>query len=135
MWILSEISESIFFFKPIEQHRLWCLKTFKMALQKKFFDFIFQKTLEISSSRLYTNLCQFSYWQLKGIGQGGVPKWPKGADCKSVASCFSGSNPLSSTTILFDAIILLTKPYDCCSIKRQLYTIGRSTQVAKGGRL
>ena len=28
---------------------------------------------------------------------GGVPEWPKGADCKSVASCFDGSNPSSST--------------------------------------
>ena len=24
---------------------------------------------------------------------GWVPEWPKGADCKSVASCFGGSNP------------------------------------------
>ena len=24
---------------------------------------------------------------------GGIPEWPKGADCKSVASCFGGSNP------------------------------------------
>ena len=29
---------------------------------------------------------------------GGVPEWPKGADCKSVASRFDGSNPSSSTT-------------------------------------
>jgi hypothetical protein len=28
---------------------------------------------------------------------GGVPKWPKGADCKSVVSDFGGSNPPSST--------------------------------------
>ena len=26
---------------------------------------------------------------------GGVPEWPKGADCKSVGTAFSGSNPLS----------------------------------------
>ena len=26
---------------------------------------------------------------------GWVPEWPKGADCKSVASCFGGSNPPS----------------------------------------
>ena len=30
---------------------------------------------------------------------GGVPEWLKGADCKSVASRFDGSNP-SPTTIL-----------------------------------
>src|SRR5690554_3802469 len=55
---------------------------------------------------------------------GGVPKWPKGADCKSVASCFSGSNPLSSTILPNEKYeqMLLTKPYDCCTIKRQLYT-------------
>ena len=28
---------------------------------------------------------------------GGVPEWPKGADCKSVAIRFDGSNPSSST--------------------------------------
>jgi hypothetical protein len=28
---------------------------------------------------------------------GGVPEWPKGADCKSVASSFDGSNPSSPT--------------------------------------
>ena len=28
---------------------------------------------------------------------GGIPEWPKGADCKSVASRFDGSNPSSST--------------------------------------
>lgn len=28
---------------------------------------------------------------------GGFPKRSKGTDCKSVASCFSGSNPLSAT--------------------------------------
>ena len=29
--------------------------------------------------------------------RGGVPEWPKGADCKSVGTAFSGSNPLSPT--------------------------------------
>ena len=28
---------------------------------------------------------------------GGVPEWPKGADCKSVVSDFGGSNPPSPT--------------------------------------
>ena len=32
------------------------------------------------------------------ISYGGVPEWPKGADCKSVAFRFGGSNPPSSTT-------------------------------------
>lgn len=31
------------------------------------------------------------------ISYGGVPEWPKGADCKSVASSFDGSNPSSPT--------------------------------------
>ena len=29
---------------------------------------------------------------------GGIPKRPKGADCKSVVTDFDGSNPSSSTT-------------------------------------
>jgi hypothetical protein len=28
---------------------------------------------------------------------GGIPEWPKGADCKSVGSAFDGSNPSPST--------------------------------------
>ena len=28
---------------------------------------------------------------------GGVPKWPKGTDCKSASFAFGGSNPPSST--------------------------------------
>ena len=32
-----------------------------------------------------------------GAGYGGVPEWPKGADCKSVVSDFDGSNPSPST--------------------------------------
>ena len=30
---------------------------------------------------------------------GGIPEWPKGADCKSVVSDFGGSNPPSPTII------------------------------------
>ena len=33
---------------------------------------------------------------------GEVPEWPKGADCKSVALRFGGSNPPLPTTTLFD---------------------------------
>ena len=31
------------------------------------------------------------------ISDGGIPEWPKGADCKSVVSDFGGSNPPSPT--------------------------------------
>ena len=30
---------------------------------------------------------------------GGIPEWPKGADCKSVAFRFDGSNPSSPTKL------------------------------------
>ena len=30
---------------------------------------------------------------LKFINKGSVPEWLKGADCKSVALCYVGSNP------------------------------------------
>ena len=39
-----------------------------------------------------------SVYQLQ-IKYGRIPEWPKGADCKSVASCFDGSNPSSPTKI------------------------------------
>ncbi len=38
---------------------------------------------------------------LGSIIYGGVPKWPKGADCKSVGKAFEGSNPSPSTIRLF----------------------------------
>ena len=31
--------------------------------------------------------------------KGGVPEWPKGADCKSAGSAFGGSNPPPSTIL------------------------------------
>ena len=31
------------------------------------------------------------------ISYGGIPEWPKGADCKSVVNDFGGSNPPSPT--------------------------------------
>ena len=37
---------------------------------------------------------------------GGVPEWPKGADCKSAGSAFDGSNP-SPSTILQSQLIEL----------------------------
>ncbi len=42
---------------------------------------------------------------------GGIPKWPKGADCKSVVSDFDGSNPSPSTidlskSLIFQAFII-----------------------------
>ena len=40
-----------------------------------------------------------------GPCHGGIPEWPKGADCKSVSCAFSGSNPLSPTLVY-----LLDKP-------------------------
>ena len=30
---------------------------------------------------------------------GWIPEWPKGADCKSVANCFGGSNPPPSSRV------------------------------------
>ena len=36
------------------------------------------------------------------IDYGWIPEWPKGADCKSVASSFGGSNPPSPTKKLAD---------------------------------
>ena len=42
------------------------------------------------------------------IEYGGVPEWPKGADCKSVASRFDGSNPSSSTRLSLDAVRVRT---------------------------
>ncbi len=32
--------------------------------------------------------------------RGGVPEWPKGADCKSVVNDFDGSNPSPSTIFI-----------------------------------
>jgi hypothetical protein len=35
-----------------------------------------------------------------GLNYGGVPEWPKGADCKSVVKDFEGSNPSPSILLL-----------------------------------
>ena len=39
-----------------------------------------------------------SWWHCRRMRKnGGIPEWPKGADCKSVSSAFGGSNPPSPT--------------------------------------
>ena len=37
--------------------------------------------------------------KIRGLILGGVPEWPKGADCKSAGSTFGGSNPPPSTKL------------------------------------
>ena len=37
--------------------------------------------------------------RLRSPAPGGIPEWPKGADCKSVVSDFDGSNPSLPTKI------------------------------------
>ena len=42
---------------------------------------------------------------------GWVPEWPKGADCKSVASRFGGSNPPPSIIIFTIMVVFFQKLY------------------------
>ena len=42
---------------------------------------------------------------------GGIPEWPKGADCKSVASRFGGSNPPPSIIIFTIMVVFFQKLY------------------------
>ena len=41
------------------------------------------------------------------IKYGGIPEWPKGADCKSVSCAFSGSNPLSPTHSSKSTVVII----------------------------
>ena len=36
---------------------------------------------------------------LHSDGNGQIPEWPKGTDCKSAANCFGGSNPPPSICV------------------------------------
>ena len=49
----------------------------------------FEKKLEILSNVIYNTF----------VVHGWIPEWPKGADCKSVAFRFDGSNPSSPTKL------------------------------------
>ena len=42
---------------------------------------------------------------------GRIPEWPKGADCKSVASRFGGSNPPPSIIIFTIMVVFFQKLY------------------------
>ena len=46
---------------------------------------------------------------------GGVPEWPKGADCKSAGSAYGGSNPPPSTIYLTQRALFQT------AILKELY--------------
>ena len=59
-----------------------------------FFIIWMKKTIIIERLDLLSVSCA------EGFGQ--VPKWPKGADCKSVAIGFQGSNPCLPTTLRSD---------------------------------
>ena len=45
------------------------------------------------------------------IDYGWIPEWPKGADCKSVASRFGGSNPPPSIIIFTIMVVFFQKLY------------------------
>ena len=47
----------------------------------------------------------------KPISYGWIPEWPKGADCKSVASRFGGSNPPPSIIIFTIMVVFFQKLY------------------------
>src|SRR3712207_3643254 len=75
---------------------------------------------------------------------GGVPEWPKGADCKSVASRFDGSNPASSTILKIEYVLCkhgsIGRAADLSSAGCRFDSycqlhFWRSSRVAKGGRL
>ena len=58
---------------------------------------------------------------------GGVPEWPKGADCKSVVFDFDGSNPSSSTNAKNGFYRSL---FFCVHIERMFYFYHKSPRLS-----
>ena len=54
---------------------------------------------------------QYNIVQLNMRYFGWIPEWPKGADCKSVASRFGGSNPPPSIIIFTIMVVFFQKLY------------------------
>ena len=61
---------------------------------------------------------------LCGVISGSVPEWPKGADCKSVASSFGGPNPpaptISAESNLLSAVFYTNVPTSEAVLNRLL---------------
>ena len=55
---------------------------------------------------------------------GGIPEWPKGADCKSVVSDFGGSNPPSPTK----NELMKVSSFFCC-MKRKISSSPRADSI------
>ena len=73
------------------------------------------KSVDILDKLMHNLICcekRFIYKMFFIFGR--VPEWPKGADCKSVASRFDGSNPSPSTKQTL---------YICVSLIRGLFYI------------
>ena len=58
------------------------------------------------------------------ISYGGIPEWPKGADCKSVVSDFGGSNPPSPTK----NELMKVSSFFCC-MKRKISSSPRADSI------
>ena len=52
---------------------------------------------QVGGSSPSTGSTWFTAPAVRETSYGGIPEWPKGADCKSVSSAFGGSNPPSPT--------------------------------------
>ena len=67
---------------------------------------------------------------------GGIPEWPKGADCKSVSSAFGGSNPPSPTSgrASRQAVLFLKRPAGSLHFAERRGTIGYSKPMWLNGR-
>ncbi len=93
-YIISDIICQVFSAETI-RNQLLMREYFILLLFIKLLNLIFFEIFKKFSKKLLTNLNK--YVIISELQYGGVPEWPKGADCKSVASCFDGSNPSPST--------------------------------------
>ena len=75
----------------------------------------------IDSSRVILENC-------RDLLHGGVPEWPKGADCKSAGSAFGGSNPPPSTIYCWILAYILCGRFWCWNWVLQ-YQRGCSSMV------
>ena len=75
---------------------------FKSEQPDHFIIFFYNLIFPLCPLRLAVQDTRFSSWRQgfespRGYHCGGVPEWPKGADCKSAGDAFKGSNPFPST--------------------------------------
>ena len=96
LYVVLKVHENVYFIKRMAQWLSWLERrpvTAEVESSSLFWVVLWGLSSAGRASALQAEGHRFEPYRPHLKNYGWVPEWPKGADCKSVASCFGGSNP------------------------------------------